>query len=244
MSGEKTGGGWIVGGLFVSLATLAAGTRPASAAVSLGAISQPTLQLLIDLGDSGVISNGVQYYDFSYAATAGAPPVDAVTVQPVGTGDDSGLRFVASWVDDGGSIDSSTISFDVTPLDGGSVARLGLTSNGTAPVTAAGTFVTATASAATTAGTSVGPVVSTYDDGVGLRADVDSAAATLDAPQSLLAVTDTLTAVSSTGGVATASFVQNGFTITPAELPEPAIGFAVVWVGFGRRSRRSRPASR
>ena len=229
----------ILGGL----AALAA-ARPAGAAVTLGSLSQPTVQTLIDLGNSGAIAGDARYFGFAYAGTAAAPAADQVRVQAVDTG--SGLRFVGSWVADDGAALSSTISFDVAPADpagGDAVGQVNLLSNGTAPVPAGRTFVTATATAQTTGGTLAAPLLTTYDDGRSFpvdttAADVDTASAPLATPQSQLAVTDTLTAVAGPGGLATASVVQNGFTFVTTAVPEPAMGLTLVAVGLaGRRGR-------
>ncbi len=225
--------------LLVAIGAIAL-ARPAAGAMTLSSLTNPTVQTLIDLGSNGATAGDARYYDFSYAASANGPAADAVTVQSVGTADAGGLRFVASWLSSGGSAISSTISYDVASLDGDPINRVNLLSNGTAPIPAARTFVTTTMSTATPAGTAVAPILTTYDDGRTAPTDVDSATAPLAVPQPLVAVTDTLTAVSGTGGLATASFVQNGFTFaTTATVPEPAAGLVIV-VGAlaGRRVRR------
>ena len=128
-------------------------------------------------------------------------------------------------------LSSSTITYDVAPVDGTDLAAVSLLANGTAPVAAVGTFVSTSLWAVSDAGTPVTPVLSTYDDGRTTPTDttapdVDAASAALVLPQAELSVSETVTAVSAGGGVATASVVQNGFAA--AAVPEPtAVGWAV-----------------
>jgi hypothetical protein len=246
MSRAHLGHGRIAAAAVLAALGATALARPTSAAMTLSSLSNPTVQTLIDLGSDGVVSGEARFFDFSYAGTSSAPAAAAVDVQAIGSDDNSGLRFVGSWLASGGSASSSTISFEVAPLTNGTVATINLLANGTAPLPAAQTFVTATTSTDTASGSPLAPLLSTYDDGRTFptdttAADVDSASATFTAPQSLLAVTDTLTVVGGSGGVATASYLQNGFSfnaLSATAVPEPGLGLALAVVVLGCRRGR------
>ncbi len=225
---------------------MTASARPAAAAVSLASLGGATVQTLIDLGGDGVTAGHERYYDFAYSPSAGATAATAVRVQGTTAGAADQLRFVSTWLASGGRTVGSTVSFDVAPVDPGSgIAQLSLLSNGTAVVPAAGTFVTDTASATTPGGEPAGPVLSTFDDGRTTPVDttgpdVDSALAATVAVEPALSVTDTVTATSAGPGVATASVVQNGFTVAP--VPEPTAVVVVLAAAaspaLARRRRR------
>ena len=231
-----------------AVGALAVVAKPAVAAVSpLASLDSPTVQSLIDLGADGILSDDVRYFDFSYAASANAPAADAVQVRSTS----DGLRFVADWTADGGSNLSSTIRYDVEPVDASAlIDRVDLLANGTAPVPAAGTFVAASSWAMPVADASAASLLlSTYDDGHTTPddttfADTDSVSAPLPVPQSELAVTDTLGVVAAADGVAIASAVQNGFDLASTPVPEPAatavLGLLTLRLASRRPTRKAK----
>jgi hypothetical protein len=123
------------------------------------------------------------------------------------------------------------ISYDVQATNfSQSIAQISLLSNGTAPVPAAGTFTTTSLIASLPTGATAAPVLSTYNDGYTAPVDTTKPDTNYSLqslyPQTDLHIIDTLFAVSTeadstdSGGVATASVLQNAFI--PSSIPEPS----------------------
>ncbi len=224
-------------------------------AVDLSSLSSPTMQTLMDMGNSGVVVGGEEFYNFSYIAGAGSTTASQVQVQPVSdTG--SGLQFVANWFAADGTSVSDVISYDVEAVNAWqSIGSIDLFSNGTAPAPVSGTFTTTTLTSQTMQGTPAAGALSTYNDGVTFpldttQPDVNYASTTV-VPELQLRITDAIfadsTAASSggSGGVATISVVQNSFGV----IPEPsAAGWifppAAILVTGVHRCRRHRSGLR
>ncbi len=232
---------------------LGAGTAGTGrAAIQLSSLQNPTLQTLIDLGNTPVTVGTEQFSNFDFVAGSASGPSSAsqVQVKPINNSG-SGLQFVATWFASNGVNVSDVISYDVQPVSpSDSTSWIGLFSNGTAPAPASGTFTTTTLTTQTSVGASAASLLSTYNDGITspidtTKSDVNfSTVPVLSAD--VLQITNSIFAASTPatsgnpGGLATISIVQNTF----GSVPEPAffgwILIPAVLVGSGLM-RRPRP---
>jgi hypothetical protein len=238
-------------GFVIAALLLTFGVSASRAAVSLSTLTNPTVQTLIDLGSDGVAVGPIRFFDFTFAGSSsnGSRNAGQVAVQPI-TADGFGIRFLSPWFVTGGSALVDVITYKLEIADPSqTVGRINLFSDGTAPLPAAGTFVSTSLSARTTGGAMAGRIVSTFDDGRTSPFDTTQPDTAVDAtsfdPQLWLSVTDAISTASGGGistGVATASIVENTFV----PVPEPRMTALVFVPGtimammFTRRLNRRR----
>lgn len=227
-------------------------SRAHAAPVTLSSLSNPTVQTLIGLGSDGVIVGPIRFFDFTFAgfsSTTGARNAGQVAVQPI-TIDGFGLRFVSPWFAAGGSAVADVITYKLAVTDPSeAVAGINLFSDGTVPLAGLGTFASGSLTARVTGGAIAGRVLSTIDDGHTSPLDTTQPDVAVDfvkfTPQTWLNVTNSVSTASGaggSGGVATASIVENTFVAVP-EPRTAAYAFvpAVMTVMmFTRRTNRRR----
>ncbi len=201
-------------------------------ALQLSALSNPTLQTLMDMGSAPVAVGPYLFDDFSFVDASSGTSRTAAQIQVQAfTTNGYGLQFVANWFAADGSMVNDVIAYDVQASSPAQpIGQISLLSNGTAPVPVSGTFTTATLISSLPSGATAAPVLSTYNDGFTTpvdttKPDVNYSLQSLY-PQTALHIIDTLFAISTasnsnnTGGVATASVLQNAFV--PSSIPEPS----------------------
>ncbi len=219
-------------------------------AVQLSSMSDPTLETLIAMGSTPVDVGPYQFNNFSFVdASSGATYTPGEIQVQAFNSNGYGLEFVSNWFASNGTMVDNVITYDVSDTTSAQpIAQVNLLSNGTAPEPVTGTFATTSLIASIPRGSTAAPELSTYNQGSTASAgqpNVNYAYETLT-PQPQLSIIDTIFAIStpagvgSTGGVATASVLQNSFA--PASVPEPALP---VWIllpmlGAATTGRRSR----
>jgi hypothetical protein len=210
--------------------------RPTAAVATPVDVSKLSLQDLINLGSTGVTIAGDRFYNFGFVDTSTAPPIPAANIEVnLITKGQPGIEFLAPWNAANDDVVSEVISYQIMATAAKSmIAGVNLFSDGAAPSPAPGTFASTalTVSNAAGSGTPVvaGNVLTTYADGGQTAANLAQSAMDFS-PLNSLSITQSISDVSSNGGVATSSIVQDTFV----PVPEPfehnwLLPFAVILI--------------
>lgn len=226
-------------GLLVAALLAAGGFFSASAQASN--IPLGSLQDLINAGQTGVIVGDKRFYNFSLQPPLnGAPSASQISVAGL-MSPNIGLQFSASWFAVAGSTMDTVINYCVQVLDPTQqIGAVGLSFNGTTPVTAPGTFATVTEQVMHLDGSVIGNF-SVFSDANTPFMDHLQNTLPLSPPLSALCVSKDIQVVSGPGGVATISVVDNTFPQVPSGIPLPAsawTGLVLLGVVAGGRALR------
>jgi len=215
--------------LIAMLAICGTISRAPATVVPLSSLNDPTVQTLIDLGSDGVSVGPLQFYDFTFLASPvpSQPTPTLIDVNPV-TAFGDGLQFISAWSATGGNSVTDVISYRVAVADPTqSIGSISLFCDGSAPVPAAGAFVSTSLAARTPTGSVAGRILNTFDDGVTKPVDTtlpDFNTDSIDfSAETSLSVTQSISAnsgSSGSAGVAFASTIEN--TFDPVPLPTPS----------------------